>query len=101
MALKLKWALFRFLYNMIKKLKRLEVQEKLKSSGLPVFTPQEFKDVFGVSASTAHNFIKSKLKSGLFLKLRNNFYVLKDSRPDHPYIANKMYQPSYVSLETA
>lgn len=86
---------------MVKILKRIEVEEKLKSSGLPVFTPQEFKDVFRVSASTTHNFIKSNLKSGLFVKLRNGFYMLKDSRADYLYVANKMYQPSYVSLETA
>ncbi|MFH1235329.1 MAG: hypothetical protein V1685_00120, partial [Parcubacteria group bacterium] len=39
--------------------------------------------------------------SGLFLKLRNNFYMLKDSSPSHYFIANKLYEPSYVSLETA
>jgi len=86
---------------MIKKLKRIEVEEKLKFSRLPVFTPQEFKDVFGVSTDTAKSFIKRNLKSGLFIKLRNNFYQLKDSSPSLYFIANKLYQPSYISLEKA
>lgn len=86
---------------MLQKLKRIQVEEKLKSSRLPVFTPQEFKDVFGVSTTTAHSFIKRNLKSGLFIKLRNNYYQLKDSNPSLYFIANKLYQPSYVSLEKA
>lgn len=86
---------------MIKKLKRLEVEEKLKSSRLPVFTPQEFKDVFGVPMGTTKSFIKRNLKSGLFIKLRNNYYQLKDSNPPLYFVANKLYQPSYISLEKA
>lgn len=38
---------------MLKKLKRIEVEERLKTMGLEVFTPQEFRDVFGVSQNTA------------------------------------------------
>lgn len=86
---------------MIKKLKRITVEEQLKMLGFMVFTPLEFQGVFDVSASTAHNFIKSNLNSGLFIKLRQNFYMIKDSHPDYWFIANKLYQPSYISLEAA
>lgn len=86
---------------MLKKLKRIAVEEKLKILGFTIFTPLEFKGVFDVSSSTAHNFIKSNLHSGLFVKLRNNYYMVKDSNLDYFFIANKLYQPSYISLETA
>lgn len=86
---------------MVKKLKRIEAEEKLKSMGLEVFTPQEFRRIFEVSSNTASKFIASNADSGLFIKLRNNFYSLKDSSYDFPFTANKLYQPSYVSLETA
>lgn len=86
---------------MVQKLNRLEVEERLKSLKLLVFTPSEFKDVFKVSKNTAQTFIKRNLKSGLFLKLRNNFYMLKDSHPSLYLIANRLYQPSYISLEKA
>lgn len=85
---------------MVEKLKRIEVEEKLKSMGLDVFTPLEFRRVFGVSQNTASRFITSNV-SGLFVKLRNNFYTLKDSNPSRYLIANKMYQPSYISLQKA
>lgn len=86
---------------MVKKLQSIAVEERLKDLGLAVFTPREFRGVFEVSEKAASMFISNNLKSGLFIKLRNNFYMLKDSRPDYFFIANKLYQPSYVSLETA
>ena len=86
---------------MVKKLNRIQVQEKLKDSGLLIFTPREFYDVFGISPKTGSVFISRNLKSGLFVKLRNNYYMLKDSHPPLNLIANKLYQPSYISLESA
>ena len=77
---------------MVKKLNRLEAEEKLKSLGLVIFTPREFRDVFDVRKNTASVFIKRNLKSGLFLKLRNGFYMLKDSNPSLHFIANKLYR---------
>ncbi len=86
---------------MIKKLKRLEIEEKLKSLGLEVFTPKEFRGVFNVPQEIASVFISHNADSGLFVKLRNGFYMLKDSHPSHDLVANKLYQPSYISLERA
>lgn len=86
---------------MAQKLKRIAVEEKLKNLGLEVFTPQEFKGVFNVPLKTATNFISSNLNSGLFVKIRNGFYMVKDSHPSHYFIANKLYGPSYISLQSA
>lgn len=86
---------------MVKKLNRIQVQEKLKDSGLVVFTPREFYDIFSIPPRTGSVFISRNVKSGLFLKLRNNYYMLKSSSPPLYSIANKLYQPSYVSLESA
>ncbi len=86
---------------MLKKLNRIKVEEKLKSLNIFVFTPQEFRDIFDVSKNAASFFISSNIKSGLFIKLRNNYYMLKDSNPSFYFIANKLYQPSYISLEKA
>ena len=86
---------------MVKKLNRIQVQEKLKTSGLVMFTPREFYDVFGIPPKTGSVFISRNLKSGLFLKLRNSYYMLQDSRLPLYAIANRLYQPSYISLESA
>lgn len=86
---------------MLKKLNRLKIEEKLKTMDLLVFTPQEFQEIFAVSKNTASVFLSTNTKSGLFLKLRNGFYMLKDSHPSPYLIANKLYRPSYISLESA
>lgn len=86
---------------MIKKLNRLAVAKKLKSLNISVFTPQEFENIFAVSKNTASVFLSNNVNSGLFIKLRNGFYILKDSYLSLYFIANKLYQPSYISLETA
>ncbi len=87
---------------MVKKLKRMEVEEKLKSLGLVVFAPQEFRDIFGVAWGSASVFLsRNANKDGMFIKLRNGFYAMKDSYASPLLIANKIYQPSYVSLGTA
>lgn len=87
---------------MVDKLNRIKVEERLKDIGLSLFTPREFRDIFDVPEKTARMFIARNVKSGLFVKLRNNFYLLKDNNQASTYfIANKLYQPSYVSLETA
>lgn len=86
---------------MVVKLNRLNVEEKLKLLGMFIVTPREFRDVFGVSQKTASIFISRNIKSGLFVKLRSNFYALKDSNSSLYVIANRLYQPSYISLEKA
>lgn len=86
---------------MIKKLNRLDVANKLKSLNMSVFSPREFQDVFGVTKNTASVFLSNNINSNLFVKLRNGFYILKDTRPSLYVIANRLYRPSYISLESA
>jgi predicted transcriptional regulator of viral defense system len=89
---------------MADKLKRIEVEEKLKNIGALVFTPAEFSGFLNVPIKTATNFISTNIGNsgtGLFIKLRNGLYVVKDAYVSSLYIANKVYEPSYVSLNTA
>ncbi len=87
---------------MVKKLKRVEVEEKLKSAGLAVFTPREFKGIFKVAPGAAAVFLSHNVgKGGIFIKIRNGFYKIKDAHTSRYLIANKLYEPSYISLSTA
>lgn len=86
---------------MVKKLNPVEVQEKLIEHGMVIFTPREFCTLFTVSGFAARKFIHHYVGKGLFIKLRNGLYVLKGRHPSPYVIANKLYQPSYISLETA
>lgn len=86
---------------MAKKLQNIEVEATLKALGLTVFSPREFQGVFRVPTKSVSMFLLNNVKNGLFIKLRNNLYTLKDSHHDYSLIANTLYQPSYVSLATA
>lgn len=86
---------------MLQKLKPLRAAQVLREKKLYLFTPLEFKRVFGVSSFATSWFLKTYAKKGLFVKLRNGLYGLADHLPTHFAIANRIYMPSYVSLDTA
>lgn len=86
---------------MVEKLNRIKAIKQISDIGLLVFTPVEFAGIFGVSEKTASVFISRGLKNGMFIKLRNGFYSLSEPYIHPFFIANKLYQPSYVSLESA
>ena len=86
---------------MPKKLNAIKVQENLLDRGILIFSPLEFRRIFNVKKSAAAFFINHHLKSGLFIKLKNGLYALKVRLPSEFEIANKVYSPSYISLEYA
>lgn len=86
---------------MLQKLKPLYVVEKLKKKNIKLFTPLEFRRVFNVSQYAAQWFIKTYTKKKLFLKLKNGLYSLKDNLPSAYFVANRLYQPSYISFDAA
>src|SRR3989338_7406901 len=88
---------------MIQKLKPIKVQENLRQQGLLLFTPKELRRAFQVKPPAAQQFLKNhaKTEEGIFMKLRNGKYILRHHLPSPYLAANKLYEPSYVSLETA
>jgi len=77
------------------------VEEELLERGILIFSPLEFRQIFNVSRDSATFFINYNLKKGFFIKLKNGFYALKHHFPSEFEIANRIYSPSYVSLEYA
>jgi predicted transcriptional regulator of viral defense system len=86
---------------MVRKLNPIIVQSVLKNKGFSVFSPQEFERIFDVSQSAAQKFIHNYTQKNFFTKIRNGLYALSEKRPNLYFVANKVYAPSYVSLETA
>ncbi len=83
------------------KLKPHQVIQTLKEKKLSLFTPMEFKRIFGVSEQATRWFIKTHSQDGLFIKLRNGLYMVADSPASHYLIANRLFPPSYISFDTA
>jgi predicted transcriptional regulator of viral defense system len=86
---------------MAKKLNPILVQNELSRKKIFIFTPLEFERLFGVSSKAATSFIFDHTRKNLFSKLRNGLYALTSNLPSELLIANKLYQPSYISLEYA
>src|SRR3990167_2822579 len=85
---------------MERKLKPIEVQSKLQGKAIRLFSPEEFRRFFRVTLRAAQEFIKDHGQD-LFLKLRNGLYALRTEPPHELEIANRLYEPSYVSFEYA
>lgn len=86
---------------MLSKLNPIQVQKILKEKRIYLFSPWEFQRIFGVSYNTARQFLRRYAKKEFVVKLRAGLYIMED-RPHSLYaIANRLYQPSYVSLEKA
>ncbi|MBI2438226.1 MAG: hypothetical protein HYV36_05370 [Lentisphaerae bacterium] len=76
------------------------MQHVLQTKGIRLFSPVEFQRVLDVSLRAAQEFIKDH-GNDLFLKLRNGLYALRVGQPQEEVIANRLYAPSYISLEYA
>ncbi len=80
-----------------------QVEEILQKQGLTVFSSEEFRRATGFSPASVKHLLVRYARKGLVLKLkeRRGLYALK-GRPPHPWqLANRLLQPSYISLETA
>lgn len=84
---------------MAKKLKYIDTPKILLSRGIRIFSKRDFRRLFGVSESAATFFLFRHCRSGLFIRLKNGLYALADHFPSEEEIANRLYQPSYLSFE--
>lgn len=82
-------------------LKPLQVREKLLSLKINIFTTQLFSQVFNTSKSSTKHFFETQSKAGLLIRLKKGLYALKTDLPSEEEIANRLYQPSYISFEYA
>lgn len=86
---------------MAKQLNWLLVERAIRQHGLTLFSPQDLRHLLGASEMSVRFLLTRASQRGDVIKLRRELYIL----PDHPAsdleIANRLYQPSYVSFEYA
>jgi len=76
-------------------------EETVVEKGLKLFSPRDVSLFFDVSQRAAQGFLSYNVKGGFIIKLKRGVYALKKNFPPDFLIANKLYEPSYVSLSTA
>lgn len=78
------------------------ITKRIYDSGLHFFTISTLKDIAGArKESTMFSLIKRLLANGILLKIEKNKYLLKGTKIQDFTLANLLYQPSYISFETA
>ncbi len=85
-------------------MKWIDVQQKLKSLRLIVFSLDELRRITGESYSTTAQQLSRWVKKGYLIRLRKSLYMLPEFHKGEEmlfFVANKLYPPSYISLETA
>ena len=85
----------------MKKLNLHQVEKKLFSLNIKIFTPQDLSFIFDANKRAVQGFLNYNTKKGVFIRLKKGLYSLKRDLPQEFFLANRLYSPSYVSLETA
>lgn len=90
----------------INDMKKNELMTYARTQKHYIFSAEEAKRVFKNSTpKTVQNQLQEYSKRNELLRLKNGLYEIRypEGGPDIPdlYLANKIYEPSYVSLETA
>lgn len=86
---------------MTNKLNWALTSEKLQNKKISLFTPSGFFSILNVSENAGKSLLSTYTRKGFFIKIKNGFYIIKNSKISDFEIANKIYKPSYVSFETA
>lgn len=82
-------------------MKLIEIQKRLKDLGLILFTTAEFKRACGFSWTGARKFLLRYTRHEVFWQLKRGHYALREAALFPWLIANKLYPPSYISLDSA
>lgn len=86
---------------MVQKLKLPSVLRELEDKGMTLFSLEEFRRNFGASYQATAKFLSKHTKGNFFTRFKKGIYVVTDERPPLFVIANRLYTPSYISLESA
>lgn len=86
---------------MVKLVNQTSFVAKIKAKKLFIFNTSDIRSLFGVSAIASSALLHRYKKRGFILQLKRGLYVFPDFLPPDVFVANKLYSPSYISLEFA
>lgn len=86
---------------MVKLVNQTIFATKIKEKKLYIFSANDIRALFGVSAVAVAALLHRYKKQGFILQIKRGHYVFADFLPPDVFVANKIYAPSYISLEFA
>jgi len=82
-------------------MKWLDFERQLKTKSIKLFTPLDVQRFLGRSKMASQFLVYRLKKKGYVVSVKRGLYKLSDEQIPDLYVANKIYSPSYVSLEFA
>jgi predicted transcriptional regulator of viral defense system len=76
-------------------------EDTLKKGGLPLFTANDIVRIFGWSPTAVRFLLHRYGKKGVLARIKRGLYKLTSVAVPDFFIANRLYEPSYISMETA
>ncbi len=83
------------------KLDIISVQRFIKRKSKQIFSPLDLQRYFKVNYDTARKFIFRGVNKNIYFKLKKGIYALTETPPNDYLIANRLYEPSYISFDAA
>ena len=82
-------------------MKWIDFEREIKAKNIMLFTPFDVQRFLGRTKIATRFLIHRLKKQGYIISLKRGLYQLSDGHVPDLYLANKLYEPSYVSLEFA
>ena len=78
-----------------------KIIKNLSEAGFKIFTTANFAKHFKIPTRKATLFLSRNTRKKYFTRIKKGFYYITEYPPSVFNIANIVYQPSYISLDTA
>lgn len=82
-------------------MKWIDFEREIKRKNIKLFTPLDVQRFLGRSKTASRFLIHRLKKRGDIVSIKRGLYKLSDEEIPDLYIANRIYPPSYISLEFA
>lgn len=82
-------------------MKWIDFERQIKKGGIKLFSPLDVQRFLGRSKVAVTFLIHRLKKQGTIVRVKRGLYKLSNDEIPDLYLANKLYEPSYISLEFA
>jgi len=82
-------------------MKWIDFEQQIKAKNINLFTPFDVARFLGRSKIAVRFLMYRLKKKGGIVSIKRGLYMLSGAQVSELYIANKIYSPSYISLEFA
>ncbi|OGK13105.1 hypothetical protein A3A93_04495 [Candidatus Roizmanbacteria bacterium RIFCSPLOWO2_01_FULL_38_12] len=82
-------------------MKYIQFRDTIKNKGLIIFSKDDIAPLFDLTREGLTSQLRRYKLKGYLRNPRRGVFYLTENPPDHYYLAYKIYNPSYISFESA